>query len=136
MPAPRQSQVRRTDRRINSAARPGPEPRATPVEPPEPNEHWAPAALAWYESLSESYQSQYFEPSDWQLAWFTAHLLSQVMRRDRPSAVMVAQVASMMESLGSSARARATAGLVRPPEAAPSNTETLARLTALIESGE
>lgn len=38
---------------------------------------WHPAAKQWYESLAESGQSAFYEPSDWATAWVIAESMSR-----------------------------------------------------------
>jgi hypothetical protein len=65
-------------------------PGAANVSRPDPGEYWAPAATRWYESLAESGQSYFYEPSDWAQAWVWAEMLSRVlMQGDRPSAQLI-----------------------------------------------
>jgi hypothetical protein len=62
---------------------------------------WSVRATAWYESLAESGQSKYFEPSDWQYARLLADLLSGQEARERgPSAEMMKHILSAMGNLG------------------------------------
>lgn len=64
-------------------------PGADDVEMPASDPEWHAIAAAWYESLGQSGQSRYYEPSDWQ----TAYLIAESMSRDlSPQAVgIVAQ---------------------------------------------
>lgn len=47
---------------------------------PEANADWHPAARHWYESLAESAQCVYYEPSDWALALIIAESISRDLR--------------------------------------------------------
>lgn len=60
---------------------------------------WHPAAKAWYRSLGESGQAQYFEPSDWQAAKFVAGELSVYLKSKRRSAMMLSHLWSAMGDL-------------------------------------
>jgi hypothetical protein len=51
---------------------------AAEVEVPPADEAWHPVARRWFESLAESGQSAFYEPSD----WATAQLLAESMSRD------------------------------------------------------
>jgi hypothetical protein len=51
---------------------------ASNVDVPEPDETWHPVARRWYDSLAESGQCRWYEPSD----WATAYLLAESMSRD------------------------------------------------------
>lgn len=53
-------------------------PGAAEVVVPEPDESWHPVARRWYESLADSGQSRFYEPSD----WATAYLLAESISRD------------------------------------------------------
>lgn len=48
-----------------------------------------PLAYAWYESLRDSGQAAYYEPSDWAQAAVWTHILSDQLRQIKPSAVMI-----------------------------------------------
>lgn len=50
---------------------------APEVERPEPDERWHPAARRWFESLGQSGQSQFYEPSDWAVAYVLAESISR-----------------------------------------------------------
>lgn len=58
-----------------------------------------PLVLDLYRSMSESAQSKYFEPSDWQYAKFTLHFADQLLKSPRPSSQMLAAVNSMLTDL-------------------------------------
>jgi hypothetical protein len=47
------------------------------VTVPDPDENWHPIAKNWYQSLAESGQSAYYEPSDWMLAYVVAESISR-----------------------------------------------------------
>lgn len=56
------------------------------VEAPPALKSWHPAARRWFESLAESGQSAFYEPSD----WATAYVLAETMSRElRPRVVGV-----------------------------------------------
>lgn len=69
------------------------------VKAPPVSGHWHPAAKAWFRSLAESGQSQFFEPSDWQAARLLAEAMSRHLKSKRPSAVMFAALWSAMGDL-------------------------------------
>jgi hypothetical protein len=52
-----------------------------------------------YDSLRISAQSRYYEPSDWQFARLTLHLVNKLLRAQRPSAQMVASINQMLSVL-------------------------------------
>jgi hypothetical protein len=76
------------------------------VEIPPPSEHWHSTAKAWYESLAESGQSRFYEPSDWWQAHFCADLMHQSLTGDKVNAQLVAQIRGMMTDLLSSESSR------------------------------
>ena len=55
-------------------------PAAKTVEVPAPSDKWHASATAWYESLEESGQSVYYEPSDWAVAWLIAESISRDLK--------------------------------------------------------
>lgn len=67
---------------------------------PGPDALWHPIAADWYLSLRESGQSAFYEPSDWAMARYAAHVMSQVLLSDRgPNGQLVAALNSVMSSL-------------------------------------
>ena len=52
-----------------------------------------------YNSLSQSAQSQFYEPSDWQYARTAFHFLDGLLKSGRPSGQMLATVNSMLTDL-------------------------------------
>lgn len=58
-----------------------------------------PLVQEMYDSLIESGQAKYFEPSDWQFARFTMVFVNDLLRTSRPSAVMLQTVNSMLADL-------------------------------------
>lgn len=61
--------------------------------------HWHPIAKAWYRSLGESGQAQFFEPSDWEAARFVAETMTLNLKAKRFSAQLFAAVWSAMTDL-------------------------------------
>lgn len=53
-------------------------PLSDPPGPRPPDPAWHPVVVQWYESLSRSGQTSFYEPSD----WATAFLLAELMSRD------------------------------------------------------
>lgn len=53
-------------------------PGADRVEIPEADPDWHPVAARWFNSLADSGQSAFYEPSDWE----TAYLLAESLSRD------------------------------------------------------
>jgi hypothetical protein len=50
------------------------------VEIPTPDPEWHSVAIFWYESLAESAQCVYYEPSDWAIAYVAATNLSRQLQ--------------------------------------------------------
>lgn len=73
---------------------------ATNVVPPAADPNWHRVALAWYESLAESGQRDWYEPSDWATAVYVAEAMSRNLAQGgRMSAQMFAAVLSAMTEL-------------------------------------
>lgn len=73
---------------------------AKDVEAPETKDDWHPIARRWFDSLKESGQSHFYEPSD----WAAAELVAEAMTRNlgagqRFSAQLFAAVWSAMNDL-------------------------------------
>ncbi|WP_313546443.1 hypothetical protein [Corynebacterium sp.] len=79
---------------------------ASKVVPPAEDKSWHISAKRWYRSLKKSGQKVFYEPSDWAYAQLCADLLSSEMKREKPRAVMISQILSMMDSLLTSEGAR------------------------------
>ena len=83
---------------------------AVGVEIPDPNPAWLPPTLRWYESLAESGQSHWYEPSDWAQAWILAELLDRELLKDKASSMMIAAwmtgASELMTTEGSRRRLR------------------------------
>jgi hypothetical protein len=58
-----------------------------------------PLARDLYESLRESGQSRWYEPSDWQRARIMVHLLSGLLKAERPSVTMYVALQRDMDAL-------------------------------------
>lgn len=58
-----------------------------------------PIIVDLWESMGESAQSQYYEPTDWQFARFTLHFANQLLWNARPSAQMFQGVTSALSDL-------------------------------------
>ena len=50
------------------------------VKPLDPDEEWHPIARQWFESLLESGQREFYEPSDWSLAYLIAESISRDLK--------------------------------------------------------
>lgn len=107
-------------------------------EAPEPLNHWHPLAREWYESLSESGQHVFYQPSDWQTARYLAEAMSRNLDNERFSAQLFASVmAGMTELLTTEgARRRARVELERrkagDAEPAPAGVTAIADYRASI----
>ena len=95
-PIPKRSdQVRRTNHKSENIKAPtGP----LPVEPPEADPAWHPAALQLWESMAASGQARFYEPSDWGLAYVLMDDLTAYLRsRSRPGV----KLSAILSGLGS-----------------------------------
>ncbi|RYH30027.1 MAG: hypothetical protein EON54_22100 [Alcaligenaceae bacterium] len=59
----------------------------------------SPMIVEFYKSLTESAQSKYYEPSDWQYARFALHFADQLVKSGRPSAQLLTAVNQMLTDL-------------------------------------
>lgn len=79
----------------------------TPVPVPDPDLGWSPPVRQWYESLSRSSQSAYYQASDWTTALVLAELLHRALAQGaRPSAGLVQAWASGASELLTTVAAR------------------------------
>ncbi|WP_431870825.1 hypothetical protein [Nocardiopsis eucommiae] len=99
---------------------------------PEADEEWHPIAREWFESLAQSGQSQFYEPSDWATARVWAHLLSQTLESGRPSAQMIQSWSSGATELLTTegARRRARVELEQQAEEDPAAAAKVAKMSA------
>lgn len=110
---------KRSDQRVRRNKPDGPEVTkisgASTVKAPAEDRDWHITAKRWFRSLKKSGQAIFYEPSDWAYAQLAADLLSSEMQREKPRAVMVSQILSMMDNLLTSegARRRVRIELVR-----------------------
>jgi len=96
-PVPKRSTQRR---RRNKDEEPESAPATAPtVAIPAASEHWHESATRWYESLAESGQAQFFEPSDWAAAQIVAGQLSEFLTASKRSAMMFSHLWSAMTDL-------------------------------------
>lgn len=58
-----------------------------------------PMIVDFYDSLQDSAQAQYYEPSDWEFARITLHFLNQQIVNKRPSAQMYAAINTALSNL-------------------------------------
>ncbi|MFI6496901.1 hypothetical protein [Nonomuraea typhae] len=78
---------------------------------PPADESWHEIARDWYESLSKSGQSVFYEPSDWASARYVAEAMSRGLEASRFSAQLFAAVSSAMTELLTTEGARRRARL-------------------------
>lgn len=66
---------------------------------PEPDELWHPIARRLWDSLAESGQSKFYEPSDWALAYSLMDDLTYYKNASKRSGQMLASIYAQMSSL-------------------------------------
>lgn len=110
-PIPNRSDQRRRMNKpeIDIASVEGTDPDAITI--PEANDLWHHAAKRWYESLAESAQSIWFEPSDWAQAWVLAEFLDVALQQGmKPNGQLIATwlsgAAELLTTEGSRRRMR------------------------------
>lgn len=88
------------------------------VEAPEVGSDWHPIAVEWFESLKDSAQSMFYEPSDWATARYIAEAMSKNLQAGRLSGQLFAAVMSAMTDLLTTegARRRARMEIERAPD--------------------
>jgi hypothetical protein len=122
-PVPKRSEERRRRNKPDGPelVKVGAEDGAVVVEMPPPLEHWHPLARDWYESLAESGQQVFYQPSDWQTARYVAEAMSRNLENPRFSAQLFAAVMAGMTELMTTegARRRARVELERRKSAEP-----------------
>lgn len=103
-------------------------PGAAVVHVPCADPEWHPIALRFYESLQESGQSQFFEPSDWGVAQYIAEAMSQSLRGHRiPSGMFQAVMQATTELMCTEGtRRRLRMELQRPDKNPPKESPALA----------
>jgi len=75
-PVPKRSdQRRRANKPTSGEVSKAPAAAVVPV--PETAEEWHPVAQRWFDSLAESGQSRFYEPSDWATAYLVAESISR-----------------------------------------------------------
>ena len=95
-PVPKRSAERR---RRNTEGQTEKTRRSGVVRPPAAPVALHEVARRWYESLADSGQSDYFEPSDWAAAVFVAETMTKLLSARRLSAPLFAAVWSAMNDL-------------------------------------
>lgn len=70
------------------------------VEVPELNlDNPHPLVVDLYESMKESAQARYYEPSDWQYARLTFHELNKMLYAEKTSAMLLTAINQMLTAL-------------------------------------
>ena len=87
-----------------------------------------PLIADFYESLKDSGQSKFYEPSDWQQARIVCHFLDRLVKSSKPSGQMLAVIHSMLTDLLVSEGARRRVRLEIEREAAKSTVIDAAKL--------
>jgi hypothetical protein len=109
-PVPTRSDHRRRQNKNPEGIETVKAPGAGHVEQPPADPSWHELALDWYQSLAESGQARWYQPSDWQTARVWAEILSRQLAGGRVSAQMIAAWAGAATELltteGSRRRAR------------------------------
>lgn len=131
-PIPKRSDQRRRMNKPEIEIERAPGKPVSEVEIPEADPLWLPATLRWYESLAESGQSHWYEPSDWATAWIWADLLDRELQRGKPSAMMIAQWAAGASELLTTegARRRMRIELAKAGEGDPDKDNAVSDLEA------
>lgn len=104
---------------------------APAVKPPDADPEWDVIAREWFESLRDSGQAQFFEPSDWHAARYCAEVMSRNLNQGKFSSVLFAAVWAAMNDLLSTeaSRRRVRMEIERDPNGA----EQPAGVTALAD---
>jgi len=104
----------------------------TPVEAPPADENWHKVARDLYESLAESGQAQFYEPSDWQQAVWLAHETSRFLKAKKRSAMMFSYLwdgwADLLATEGARRRAKLEIERTPPPSEGDEEAATIASL--------
>lgn len=87
-----------------------------------------PFTVELWESLGESGQSMYYEPSDWAFARFTLHFADGLLKNSRPSAQMLQSINSAFSDLLLSEGARRRVRMEVEREGAKADVVDLAQL--------
>jgi hypothetical protein len=77
-----------------------------------------PIAVGWYESLKDSGQTDFFEPSDWAGAILVAEMITRLLEEEETTASMFASIWSAMGDLltTEAARRRVRLEIERQPD--------------------
>lgn len=103
-----------------------------PVEAPPADENWHKVARDLYDSLAESGQAQFYEPSDWQQAVWLAHETSRYLKAKKRSAMMFSYLwtawADLLATEGARRRAKLEIERTPPPSEEDEEAATIASL--------
>jgi hypothetical protein len=69
------------------------------VDQPPGDPEWHPIALHWYESLAESGQGIYYEPSDWAAAHYVASVMTRHLTAPRLNSQLFGGIWAAMNDL-------------------------------------
>lgn len=115
-PPPKRSSERR---RRNKESKPEKVAAGAAVEVPEPDGDWHEIAKRWFQSLGRSGQSQFYEPSDWAMAYLIAESISRDLKpqaigivEDGPKAGEVVRAVIPMKGASLSAYLKAMTALM------------------------
>lgn len=138
-PIPKRSEERRRRNKADGPALAKAPSGAPPGVPdlPDPDPAWHEIAAGWYLSLRASGQAVFYQPSDWAMARYAAHLMSTVLTAERgPNGQLVAALDSVMARLLTTEgdRRRARIELERQPaeRSAPAGVTAIADYRASI----
>ncbi|MGW0929547.1 phage terminase small subunit [Streptomyces sp. NPDC002644] len=98
-PVPKRDNMRRRRNKPEIETQTAPSASPTGAQAPEPDADWHPIATRWYQSLSDSGQSFFFEPSDWAQAAYVAEAMSRNLHQGRMSGQLFAAVISAASEL-------------------------------------
>jgi hypothetical protein len=69
------------------------------VQRPPALDSWHPLARDWYDSLADSGQSKFYEPSDWHSARLAADIISRSVSGDQVSSAEVGAMSKLLSEL-------------------------------------
>lgn len=115
-PAPKRSTQRRRTNKTGVKQVPA----VGPVEQPPAPQDWGPLARQWYESLAESGQAQFYEPSDWATAIVAGWLLDDWVESRRAATMNEFRMLCGQLLATEGERRRGRLEITRPGQDAPS----------------
>lgn len=81
------------------------------VTPPERPLNWCKAAQRIWDSLVESRQSVFFQPSDWAYAWFMCDEITRYVKNKKQNGQVLSSINTMLTSLLMTEGERRRAGI-------------------------